>query len=156
MAVAWLTSEDYLTAVDSVVAAIVEAVEVVGDPRINEVPDVDGANSPFAIATHCAGVIEFWGLQVLDGAPGERDREGELSASGSVAQAVDRLRDAHSRFTEVLRSTGGAAVAAPERARDGGAPPDEVTVDGLLLHVFRKLAQHCGHLELTRDLLLAG
>ena len=40
-----------------------------GDELANRRPALEGANSPYAILTHCLGVMEFWGGTTIVGRP---------------------------------------------------------------------------------------
>ena len=124
-----------------------------GDDLANRRPDLPGANSPFAILTHCLGVVGFWASTVNLGEVIARDRESEFTASGRVevlAADTDRMR---------------ASLATWVAAGDPSAPPmnppspsDDVfvaTQGGVLFHVYEELAQHRGQLEITRDVLRA-
>lgn len=80
--------EDYLCFVDEALGAIAEVLLVLGDDAANARPGLPGANSPYAITTHCLGVMEYWGGARLAGRAVERDRPAEFTASGSVDELV--------------------------------------------------------------------
>ncbi|MGH3847548.1 MAG: DUF664 domain-containing protein [Pseudonocardiaceae bacterium] len=110
-------------------------------------------NSPFAILTHCLGVMEYWGGEIVAGRSIVRDRPAEFRATGRVAE----LADATERSRQQLR----ADVAALDpfgpprgvpRAEYAALPPAR-TQGGALLHIYEELAQHRGQMEITRDLL---
>ncbi|NBO09836.1 MAG: hypothetical protein EBV30_10980, partial [Actinobacteria bacterium] len=42
-------------------------VETLGDDLANRVPSLPGANSPYALLTHCIGVSDFWGGYLVNG-----------------------------------------------------------------------------------------
>lgn len=143
-----------ITALDSI-AAIVGSLD---DETANARPDVPGANSPLVLLRHVGGSARYWLDHVCLGNENVRDRSDEFSARRStVSQELAR----HAEQREVI-------VAALEQLRDvdklaspKATPTDKrrwwlPTVGGVVVHVYNECAQHLGHLEITRDVLLAG
>lgn len=98
------------------------------DETVDTALPVDGSISPCAILTHCLGMMRHWSSTVNLGRPVPRDRDAEFRAAGPItAGLVAEAAD--------FMVTGCRAV---------------------LLHVVEELAQHLGHLEITRDVLAAG
>jgi hypothetical protein len=121
--------------------------------QANTVPTLPGANSPYAIVTHCIGMTDYWGGSVIAGLRIPRDRDAEFEAHGDpqlLCEEVERLRR---RFPERVR------IALTEGVRDrsatGSTRSDAQTASPtwILLHIVRELAQHLGQLELTRDVI---
>ncbi len=126
--------------------------ETLGDERINECPDLPGANSPYVIMTHCAGVTRNWLGHVLAGRSLERDREAEFCARGTVAEICQTLRQLQEQIETDLPTIDGEQ---PTREPvDIHGSLQHHTQGEVLLHWYRELTQHHGHLEMTRDLLL--
>jgi len=124
-----------------------------GDERANVAPDLEGANSPYAIVTHCLGVVEYWVGHLVAGRHVERDRPAEFRASGPVKDLAARIEAAKGQLRHDLAA---ADFAAPLRHE----PPEHylvtapgLTQGGALLHVYEELAQHHGQLEITGDLI---
>lgn len=134
---------------DSMVAILVE----LGDERANTRPSLPGANSPYAIVFHCIGVIEYWAGSVIAGLSIPRDRDAEFTATGTVADLVERVTNVHGRLPEWVD------VAVHEGIRDRSATGSTrntaatASPEWVLMHLQRELAQHLGQLELTRDVL---
>ena len=145
-----ISAEQYLFYVDTALDGMVRIVSELGDELANARPDIPGANSPYAILTHCLGVMEYWGGHVVAGRPNERDRDAEFRATGAVSDLtaqVWRARD------QLVADVAGADASAPPRN-----PPDERdlstgTQGAVLLHIYEELAQHHGQMEITRDVL---
>jgi hypothetical protein len=134
---------------------MVAALRRLGDERVNGRPDLPGANAPFAIVTHCLGVLEFWGGATVAGRTITRDREAEFRATGRVEELVERV-DAARR--QLATDVAGLVPSDPVRfpaAPDGADLPYGRTQGAVLLHILEELYQHLGQLELTRDILLA-
>lgn len=152
-----ISVEDYLHYVDEALDGMVEIVTELGDDLANRRPDLPGANSPYAILTHCLGVMEFWGGYVVAGRTIERDRDAEFGASGAVADLVERTRRAGRQLQADVAEL---EPFAPPR----GVLPDPEDADlplgrtqgGALIHIYEELAQHRGQMEGCRDVLLAS
>jgi hypothetical protein len=149
-----ISTDDLMWFIDEALDGMVDIVEALGDDLANRRPALEGANSAYAILTHCLGVMEFWGGYVVAGRPSHRDRDAEFVATGAVAELVCRTRDARDQLGLDLE---GMAPDAPPRnplPGEDGQLPIARTQGGAMVHVFEELAQHHGQLEITRDLLL--
>lgn len=151
-----ISTDDFLWYVDQALDGMVAAVRELGDERASTRPDLPGANSPYAILTHCLGVMEFWGGAVIAGRRVTRDRDAEFRATGRVADLVARVGEARRRLEADLASL---EASAPIRARllpEDMDHPMGRSQGGALVHLYEELAQHFGQVELTRDVLLAA
>jgi len=150
-----ISVDDYLVFVDEALDAMVVIIEELGDDLANRRLDGPGTNSPYAVLTHCLGVMEFWAGHLVSGRPTERDRDAEFLAGGSVVDLVARTRRARE---QLHADAAGADLDAPLRN-----PPDPGDADlplgrtqgGALFHVYEELAQHRGQMEGSRDALRA-
>lgn len=149
-----LTLDDFLWYVDDCLDAMLDIVTGLGDDLANRSLDVPGANSPYAILTHCLGVVDWWSGEMVAGVDVERDRAAEFTAHGPVAELPDAVHRTRARLVDNLASLD--PVAPPARPGDEEllAYPYGRTQGGVLLHVFHELAQHLGQMEVTRDVLL--
>jgi uncharacterized protein YceH (UPF0502 family) len=151
-----VSRDDFLWFVDQSLDQMVAILRQLGDDRVNRRPDLPGANSPYAIVTHCLGVTDWWAGHVAAGRSVARDRDAEFRAAGRVDDLVERLAAVRGQL-EV--DVGGVDALAAPRGRwilpEDAALPFGRTQGGALLHVYEELQQHLGQLELTRDLLLA-
>jgi uncharacterized damage-inducible protein DinB len=146
---------DYLWFADLALGEMARIVEGLGDERANLAPPLPGANSAYAILTHCLGVLEYWGGATVAGRSIERDRDAEFRARGEVAELVARTEAARRRLHEDLGSLD--SLAEPShvvRNRDDPVPYAE-TQGAVLLHILEELFQHLGQMEITRDTLQA-
>ena len=151
-----MIGEEYLYFVDRALDGMSDIVEILGDELANTKPTLENANSPYAILTHCIGVIEHWvGARVI-GRPDLRDRPAEFKASGPIGPLLERVAKTRAQLAEDLVSViGDRPVTAQPDARFQ-PPSGPLTETGALLHVLQELAQHHGQMEITRDLLVAG
>ena len=149
--------EDWLWFVDVALDGMVDVVTQLGDELANQRPDVEGTNSPYALLTHCLGVMGHWGGQVVAGRVVERDRAAEFRASGPVGELVERTRAAR---RQLALDVAGVEPGAPPRGAVGdpedAALPWGRTQGGALVHLYEELAQHHGQMQAYRDVLLAG
>jgi len=150
------TQDVYLWFADRALAQMAEIVGTLGDELANRRPAITGANSPYAILTHCLGVVEYWGGAAVAERAVLRDRDAEFRASGSVQVLVRRTAEARRRLREDLEGLESGAAPA-HVVRDPADPvPYTETKGAVLLHITEELYQHLGQMELTRDMLLAG
>lgn len=145
--------DEYLYFVDRAFDGMLAVLRELGDDRANHAPPLEGANSPWAITHHCAEVADYWIGHLIGGRPSERDRAGEFTTTGTVAELAGRigalrvtLRDDLADFDPdaPLRHIPPAAYEGPTRTLSAG---------GVLLHVLEELAQHHGQVQVSRDVL---
>ena len=84
-----VSTSDFLWFVDHALDEMVGILRGLGDDLANRRPDLDGANSPYAILTHCLGVMEYWGGWMIAGREIERDRDAEFPGR-RTCRRVDR------------------------------------------------------------------
>jgi hypothetical protein len=152
-----ISVDDYLFFVDESIDGMVAILEQLGDELANRRPDIPDANSPFALLTHCLGVMEYWVGHLVAGRDIHRDRDAEFEATGKVAELVERARAARRQLEADLTALD--PFAPPRRppilAEDAELPIGR-SQGGALIHVYEELQQHRGQMEITRDVLLAA
>jgi hypothetical protein len=145
---------EFLPFLDAALDGMLGIAATLGDGEVNVRPDLEGANSPFAIITHCLGVTDWWIGAMIGGRRVERDRDAEFRATGTVADlgvAVDALMQRMRRDLEAIAPA--APIRHPEYLRPG-SPARTWSQSAALIHTLEELAQHHGQLELTRDILM--
>ena len=148
-----ISIDDFLYYVDDALDAMVRIVSELGDDLANRRLDVPGANSPFAILTHCLGVMEYWGGEIVAGRAIVRDRPAEFRATGGVAELTQRAERARQQLrADITELDPFSPPRGSPRDRDSTLPLAR-TQGGALLHIYEELAQHRGQLEITRDVL---
>jgi uncharacterized damage-inducible protein DinB len=148
-------ADDLLLFCDRAVREMGEILLTLGDQLANERPDLPGANSPYAILNHCLGVTEYWIGAVVLGRPDHRDRDAEFTATGPVAPLIERSREAMARLHDDVADLDLEVPVEGVPAKPWMAPDRPFTRRAALAHVLEELVQHHGHMELTRDILLA-
>ena len=149
-----LTLDDFLWFVDDCLDAMLEVVTGLGDDLANRSLGVAGSNSPYAILTHCLGVVDWWSGEMVAGVDVARDRAAEFTAAGPVRELPAAVRRTRARLRENLAALDPTAPPARPADRHHADEPHGRTQGGVLLHVFHELAQHRGQMEVTRDVLL--
>lgn len=149
--------DDVQTHVDRALHGMAATLTDLGDEQANVRPSVPGTNTAHQIVTHCLGVMEFWGGQVLGDRAIERNRDAEFTAVGPVGPLIERIGVQRARLAADLADFDGAAEPrGPIPDRDQQDLPEFTrTQGGVLLHIYEELAQHRGHLDLTADLVRA-
>jgi hypothetical protein len=148
-------ADDYLWFADLALVEMARIVGGLGDELANQVPALPGANTPFAILTHCLGVMEYWGGATVAGRSIERDRAAEFTARGNVVGLLERTEAARRRLHEDVARL--VALDVPMQVvRDHDPVPYTETKGAVLLHILEELFQHLGQMEITRDMLQAS
>jgi hypothetical protein len=150
---------DHFFLIEHHLTPMLDIVVEMGDQHANTVPDLPGANSAYAIVFHCCGMLEWWTAHAILGRDVARDRAAEFVASGTVEDLRTRVEGVVAQLRRDLALIDPARpLAVPDAAVQGGyaGTPIEASAGGALLHVLEELAQHHGHLEITRDVVLAG
>jgi hypothetical protein len=151
-----ISLDDFLFYLDDALDAMVQIVAELGDDLANRRPDLPGANSLYAILTHCLGVMEFWGGHAVAGRSFVRDRPSEFVATGPVDELVDRARIARAKLGSDLEGLEPYDKPRGELSAEDSASAVGRTQGGVLMHIYEELAQHRGQMEITRDLIRAG
>ena len=146
---------DFLPFLDIALDGMLGIAATLDDELVNERPDLPGANSAFAIVTHCIGVTDWWVGSMIAGRPSDRNRESEFSAAGTVAElgaAVDALMTR--MRSDLAERSPAAPIRHPEYLPEG-SPARGWNQSKALIHTLEELAQHHGQLEITRDVLVS-
>ncbi|BBH69284.1 hypothetical protein ACTI_59690 [Actinoplanes sp. OR16] len=150
-----ISKDDYLYFAGRALDGMTGIVAGLGDELANTRPPLPGANTPYALLTHCLGVVEFWSGALVAGRTVERDRDAEFRASGPVGPLVARASDVRDRLVEDVRDAEPEAALQARPPASFQGPDRELNRGAALLHVFEELAQHHGQMEIMRDALLA-
>jgi hypothetical protein len=151
-----LAPEDYLWFVDRALDAMVRILVDLGDDLANRRPELTGANSAYAIVTHCLGVIEYWGGGTVAERSFSRDRHSEFVARGDVEELAQRVAATRRQLAEDIAEHDSLAAAANVRPHPEDPRPYDEVKGAVLIHILEELYQHLGQMELTRDLVRAG
>ncbi len=111
-----------------------------------------GTNSLGVIATHVAGSGTYLIKEVIGTQPVHRDRDGEFAARGvNVSTLKARLDSAAKVIEDILSPLTMGQMEEDRKYRDRNAK-----VRWIILHVIEHTALHLGHMQLTRQLWMAG
>jgi hypothetical protein len=151
-----VVAADYLWFADLALREMAGIVEGLGDELANRRPPFRDANSPYAILTHCLGVMEYWGGATVAERPVQRDRAAEFTATGEVAGLLWRTEVARRRLREDIAERDASAGPMGVRRNPDRPVPYAETKGAVLLHILEELFQHLGQMEITRDALVAN
>ena len=148
-----IAPEEFLSYINGALDGMVQIVEALGDERVNLRPhDMPNTNSPFVILTHCVGLTRYFMGTALAGRQVRRDRDAEFRARGTVAEIRQAVRDIQQQLPDDLkRVRGDQPCAFPDAVREQHRA---WTQGHFVLQCYKELAQHHGHMELTRDVML--
>ena len=150
-----INQNDFLIFLDRALDKMLLIVEELGDNLANREPDLPNANSPYGILTHCSGVVDYWMGNLVGDRGTKRDRPAEFAARGTAAEIRIRVEAVKLRLREdVAMVDGPADTNEPLAGYNPVGGPDNWTQGAALIHTYEELAQHLGHMDITRDLLL--
>ena len=149
-----ISVDDYLLVLDEVLDDMVRIVSELGDDLANQRGDIPDSNSPYAILTHCLGVMEYWGGYMVAGRSIQRDRAAEFRAVGPVGELIERTHRARRQLQLDVANLEPYAPPRghPKHQEDAGLPMHR-TQGGALIHAYEDLARHRGQMEITRDII---
>ncbi|MBX0331071.1 DinB family protein [Oscillochloris sp. ZM17-4] len=130
------------------------------DAALNAPIDLDEANTMAALATHTIGAGAFWTLVLVGGQRIPRDRPAEFRAVASGPELIARLQAWRAALDALLPDLPEAALGlTPSPPAEYGFTPvrngELLTGRACILHAIEHSAMHLGHLQLTRQLVLA-
>jgi uncharacterized damage-inducible protein DinB len=121
------------------------------DWRPIEGEDELATNSLTAMVVHLAGSETFWMKEIIGGKKIVRDREAEFAAKGFSLSELRAKIEATAKVTaETLSALTEKQLEELRKWRERS-----VSVRWCILHVIEHIAQHLGHMQLTRQLWLA-
>src|SRR5699024_7039216 len=112
-----------------------ELVETLGEEALSRRPDLEGANSVYALITHCCGVMERWGGETIAGREITRDRAAEFTATGTIGQLEELVAAQLRRWREDLAGYQPDEVPRGPVERYEGEP-EVITQGFVVLHVI--------------------
>lgn len=152
-------TREYLRIASEVLDDVESAIRDCDDTTINAVParggvPASGVNSVFALVTHIDGMVGFWLGSVVSGLDIPRDRAAEFVATGTVAEALALLDQTRGRVLAWMPRALEDGIANPGATGSTRTDIASATPQFVVLHVLRELAQHAGHLQICRDLVV--
>jgi Protein of unknown function (DUF664) len=150
-----ITRDQYVHFTGRALDGMIGIVDDLGEDLANQRPALPGANSPYALLTHCLGVVTYWAGWLVAGRPVERDRAAEFTTTGPLPQLLDRARAVSAQLADDVSTVDPRDPLHDEPASAFGGPRIPLDKGGALMHVYEELAQHHGQMEILRDALRA-
>lgn len=148
--------DDYLRFIEQALDGMLAIAEELGDDLINRRPDMAETNSPYGILNHAVGVTRYWFGALLAGRPIVRDGEAEFGSQGTVADLRQAVEDVKRQVrADIQQVEADQPLAYPEYFMPNHLQRgfQHWKQGAGLMQVYKELAQHHGHMELTRDIL---
>jgi len=148
---------EFTTYLDSITESfdrIVKCFDGLTADELNWKP-IPEANGIYVLANHTLESVKFHILVLLCGQPSTRNRDAELAVhAGSVKDGEALQARWQALQLEIANALGNAPTDLLDQpVNDPNRGPS--TGRGILIKMVRHSAEHCGHAELTRDLLRA-
>ena len=135
-------------------------VETMMPAQANWQPPFGTMNSVWALAEHALGNARAWIIGIAAGNEIGRDRPGEFASAGehvaSLLSKIDRIT------ADVVLALNGIEPARlevrllPSQELWGEGQPHDISVRDAIVQVIEHLSLHLGHMQVTRDLAIAG
>lgn len=148
----------HVTMLELLAGDALRELDGVPEDVLNRPVDVPEANSLFAIATHLCASGTFWTLKVIGGRDIPRDREAEFVATGAYAELTAGYEEWMRATHEVLDGASDDELGRVTKQKPvrPGLDVEFMTVEHALLQVINHTAIHLGHIQVTKQLMLAG
>ncbi|MDP9180698.1 MAG: DinB family protein [Chloroflexota bacterium] len=140
------------------IAQIHAALRDLSQDDLNRAPDVPGANTAYALATHTFGNMRAWVLGIICGVDLRRDRPAEFASRGTYQELGKAACELSGEIQATLQTLDPATLADRfVRARElwGEGDPVELERRGCLAYVLEHAGIHLGHIQMTVELLEA-
>jgi uncharacterized damage-inducible protein DinB len=140
------------------IAQIHAALRDLRENELNRTPDLPGANSAYAIATHTFGYMRAWVLGIICGRDLRRDRPTEFASRGTYQELGKAACALAAEIEAALQELDPATLGdrfVPARELWGEGDPVELERRGCLAHVLEHAGIHLGHIQMTVESLRA-
>ncbi len=138
------------------IAQIHSALRDLSQYELNRAPDLPGANTGYALATHTFGNMRAWVLGIICGVDLRRDRPAEFASRGTYQELGKAACELSGEIQATLQTLDPATPAdrfVPARELWGEGDPVEIERRGCLAHVLEHAGIHLGHIQMTVELL---
>ena len=144
--------------VERIARDVLAALDGLSDQVLNRPVPLPDTMTLAALATHLVGAGEWWVLATAGNRAVARDRPSVFHASATVAGLTARYEVWITGIHEVLDNLPDdqmARVVEPGEYR-GTLGDQTMTVHDCLLHAIEHSANHLGHIQITRQMLLGA
>ncbi len=131
----------------------VQVMDGLSVEELNWRPSAPDANSIYVLASHTLGNVRWSTLELLGGQQVHRDREAEFQ---SIADASNASMPAWPALRTELEGVMTRLAAEAMDKRIAHPIFGDLSGREVLIVVIRHAAEHLGHAQVTRDLILAG
>ena len=151
-----INDRDFLIFIVRAFDGMSKIVMDLGQEIANKRPALDGGNSPYAILFHCVGLTNYWVGTLIGNRSTERDRNNEFVATGDINSLLKSVEEIKKQIRLDLKKFNGhmPPTEIPNVAYSPMKEHEEWNQAQVLIHTYEELAQHHGHMEITKDILI--
>ncbi len=142
-------TDAYIERLDYLIDELKNALQGISAEELDWVPLSADSNSVCVLATHAAGTQSGWIHQVVGGIDISRSRDAEFATKGATHDELVALLNRTASTTRTVID--GLSTADLHRVHET-ADGQRVSTRWAILHTLEHVAQHLGHLTLTRQL----
>ena len=145
-------AQNYVEHLDTLRGRAKEAIQGMNAEELNWAPLNADTNSPCALVSHIAGAESLWIHYMAGGREIHRDRDAEFAAtSNNGASLVELLDKVGATSREVLDKLTSEDLG-KTRTRFDRPDAQPMLVRNSIVHMIEHMAEHVGHLELTKQM----
>jgi hypothetical protein len=137
-----------------------EIIETMTPAQANWRPPFGEMNSAWALAEHAIGNARAWIIGIAAGHEIGRDRPAEFASAGehmpTLLSKFDRITNDVIVALNSIEPSRLDMRLLPSQELWGEGPPHDISVRDAILQVIEHLSLHLGHMQVTRDLAVAG
>ena len=150
-----MNDTDFLVFFDRAFDGMSEIVSSLGQEISNTRAPIHGGNSPYAILYHCVGLTNYWIGTLIGNRTTKRDRNSEFVSTGDVNTLLRSVEEIKKQIRLDLRKFNGRMppTEIPNAAYSPMKEHKNWNQAQVLIHTYEELAQHHGHMEITKDIL---
>jgi uncharacterized damage-inducible protein DinB len=145
-------AQTYLDKIDQLRGKIIAAVQDMGQEELSWTSPAADSNSPYVLATHIIGTEREWIHHMVGGYEVFRDRDAEFLATGDDPAALVKMLEQNAATSREVISKLTIADMDQPRARPARLGGTLITLHYCLMHMVEHLAEHVGHIELTKQM----
>ena len=142
--------KDIISNFQNITSEVEDSIKGLSSEALNWNPLPGEANSIYAIISHMCGSEQQWIQHTIGGREVQRDRDAEFTAKGQTVEELLELLEKTQGITsevlskETVESLGRTVQRYPDRPK--------TTALASVVNCLQHVAEHLGHLQLTRQL----
>ena len=144
--------QEYVDRLEGIWKQVRETVQGLDQADLNWTPLPQDTNSLAVLVIHLRATERFWMRQVIRGQDVHRDRAAEFASSAVTPSDLEAILNEAGQDAREVLSTVTVEQLLEERVVWGQTR----TVQGCILYLIEHMADHLGHMQLTKQLYESG